>query len=98
MRSSYQPPDAVELFGDLPGWWIAGGWAIDLWLGQQTREHVDLDIVTLRTNQRVFWRRLQGWTSTLGSLPTSSSRGLDRASSLLLSTPCGVERHPPAPG
>ena len=69
MRSSYQPHDAVDLLGDLPGWWIAGGWAIDLWLGRQTREHVDLDVAALRGNQRIFWRRLEGWDLHLGTAP-----------------------------
>lgn len=59
----------MDLFGDLPGWWIAGGWAIDLWLGRQTRDHVDLDIATLRMNQRIFWRRLDGWDLHLGTAP-----------------------------
>lgn len=26
-------------------WWIAGGWALDLHYGQQTREHDDMDIL-----------------------------------------------------
>jgi hypothetical protein len=69
MESTLSPRDALDLFGDLPGWWIAGGWAIDLWLGKQTREHVDLDIATLRTNQRIFWRRLDGWDLHLGTAP-----------------------------
>ncbi|MBM7578639.1 hypothetical protein JOD21_001299 [Jeotgalibacillus terrae] len=29
-------------------WWIAGGWALDLYLGCQTREHSDIDVVILR--------------------------------------------------
>lgn len=33
-------------------WWaVAGGWAIDLWLGEQTREHHDLEVVVARTDQ-----------------------------------------------
>jgi len=63
------PVTRRSFFGDLPGWWIAGGWAIDLWLGKQTREHVDLDIATLRKNQRIFWRRLEGWDLHLGTAP-----------------------------
>jgi hypothetical protein len=69
MKSTHAPRDAKDLFGDLPGWWIAGGWAIDLWLGRQTREHVDLDIATLRKNQRIFWRRLEAWDLQLGTAP-----------------------------
>ena len=32
-------------------WGIAGGWAIDLFLGCETRPHADVDIATLRTDQ-----------------------------------------------
>lgn len=32
-------------------WCVAGGWAIDLFLGKQTREHEDLEIVVLREEQ-----------------------------------------------
>jgi len=69
MESSFTPRDAVDLFGDLPGWWVAGGWAIDLWLGRQTREHVDLDVATLRKNQRILWDGLDGWDLHLVTAP-----------------------------
>jgi aminoglycoside-2''-adenylyltransferase len=69
MRSTHTPQDARELFHDLPDWWIAGGWAIDLWLGRTTRDHLDLDIATLRRTQRVFWRRLAGWDLQLATVP-----------------------------
>ena len=32
-------------------WWVAGGWAIDLHLGRQTREHHDLDIGVFACDQ-----------------------------------------------
>jgi hypothetical protein len=33
-------------------WWaVAGGWALDLWLGQQTREHHDVEVVVQRQDQ-----------------------------------------------
>jgi len=69
MRSTSTPGDAVRLFGDLPDWWIAGGWAIDLWLGRRTRDHADLDIATLRRSQRAFWERLGDWDLHLGTAP-----------------------------
>jgi hypothetical protein len=57
-----QPSDVVSLFSPLTvGWWIAGGWAIDLWLGRQTRRHVDLDVAALRVDQARIWERLDGW-------------------------------------
>lgn len=34
-------------------WWaVAGGWAIDLWLGEQTREHHDIEVVVRGSDQR----------------------------------------------
>jgi len=40
-----RPDDAVELLRglDVP-WWIAGGWSLDLFLGYESRPHVDLDV------------------------------------------------------
>ncbi|HEU5381678.1 MAG TPA: hypothetical protein VFV38_40175 [Ktedonobacteraceae bacterium] len=42
-------------------WWIAGGWALDLFLGVQTREHEDLDVLFLRRDHHEIRARLQGW-------------------------------------
>jgi len=42
-------------------WWVAGGWAIDLFLGRKTREHADLDIAILRADQPALARLLAGW-------------------------------------
>ena len=48
---------AVMRRGDF--WWgIAGGWAIDLWLGEQTREHHDIEVVVRRDDQTVVWDAL----------------------------------------
>lgn len=53
---------AARLFHDLAGrWWIAGGWAIDLFLGRQTRDHADLDISILRADQARLSQLLRGW-------------------------------------
>ena len=36
------PEEAYDLFRQLEiPWWIAGGWAIDLFIGRQTRQHKD---------------------------------------------------------
>ena len=35
---------------DIP-WAVAGGWALDLFLGRQTREHADLDLAIWRSDQ-----------------------------------------------
>ncbi len=57
-----QPHEIAELFTEAPFlWWIAGGWAIDLFVGRQTREHDDIDVQVLRRDQHVVRAALQGW-------------------------------------
>ncbi|UCZ55094.1 hypothetical protein LGQ02_10370 [Bacillus shivajii] len=41
--------EVTETFNKIPiHWWIAGGWALDIYLGEETRGHEDIDIVILR--------------------------------------------------
>lgn len=42
-------------------WWIAGGWALDLFAGRQTRNHADIDVEVLRRDQMEVRRCLAGW-------------------------------------
>ena len=42
-------------------WWVAGGWAIDLFVGRQTRTHGDLDIAMRRRDQAKLRDCLDGW-------------------------------------
>jgi hypothetical protein len=42
-------------------WWIAGGWALDLFLGRQTREHEDIDVALLRRDQLALRAHLRDW-------------------------------------
>lgn len=42
-------------------WYIAGGWAIDLFLGHTTRKHNDVDIAILRKDQHAVRNYLAGW-------------------------------------
>ncbi len=41
--------------------WVAGGWALDLFLGRQTRPHVDTDIVIRRPDQARIAEAFPGW-------------------------------------
>lgn len=44
--------EVVDLMSGLQvPWWIAGGWAIDLFLGRQTRAHGDTDVLIRRDDQ-----------------------------------------------
>ena len=43
-----------------PGFWcIAGGWAIDLYIGRQTRAHEDLELVVLRRDFKLLFEQFQ---------------------------------------
>jgi len=54
-------------------WWaVAGGWAIDLWLGEQTREHHDIEVVIQRDDQTAVWDSLHnGWELSCIDPPNS---------------------------
>jgi hypothetical protein len=45
-------------------WWIAGGWAIDLFVDRITRAHDDVDVAVLRKDQHALQRHLAGWRLT----------------------------------
>ena len=42
-------------------WMIAGGWAIDLFLNRETREHSDLEIAIPRNQQQLLYAYLKDW-------------------------------------
>ncbi|MHB9025924.1 MAG: nucleotidyltransferase domain-containing protein, partial [Armatimonadota bacterium] len=54
--------EVVELMSGLATpWWIAGGWAIDLFLGRQTRTHADIDVLIRRDDQLIVQEYLADW-------------------------------------
>jgi len=55
-----RPVDVAATMLTLDVWWaVAGGWAIDLWLDRETREHHDIEVVVPRSDQ---WRVLEALT------------------------------------
>ena len=44
-----------------PGWFIAGGWAIDLYLGRVTRPHADIEVGIFRADQSALQDYFGGW-------------------------------------
>ncbi len=44
-----------------PSWVVAGGWAIDLFLGKQTRSHRDVEIAIFREDQAALHDYFNGW-------------------------------------
>jgi hypothetical protein len=54
--------EVAALLGGLPvRWWIAGGQAIDLFVGSSTRQHQDVDVAVLRPDQLTVQTHLDGW-------------------------------------
>lgn len=51
--------EVASLFADAPfPWWICGGWAIDGFLGHETRAHADIEVGVLRRDQCALYERL----------------------------------------
>lgn len=60
--SPLKPPAVATLLANINmPWWIAGGWALDLFLGCQTRPHGDLDVGVLRRDVTAVMANLLGW-------------------------------------
>jgi hypothetical protein len=54
--------EVTALFAGYPRpWFIAGGWAIDLFLGRVTRDHEDVDVAVLRRDQQDLRSQLERW-------------------------------------
>ena len=56
------PEDAASWFSSLTiPWWVAGGWALDLFLGRQFRTHGDFDVGVLRRDSPQLLAALSNW-------------------------------------
>lgn len=44
-----------------PSWFVAGGWAIDLFLGKETRPHQDIEVAIFRKDQIALHDYFEGW-------------------------------------
>jgi len=57
---AWRPEEAARVLEGLAApWAVAGGWALDLWCGEQTREHGDLEIAVPAVCYREVQARLQ---------------------------------------
>lgn len=65
MDESWEPLEIAEVvsrFESVPvPWWVAGGVAIDLFLGWETRPHADLDIEMFRSDREALFDAFAGW-------------------------------------
>ncbi|HEY4388128.1 MAG TPA: aminoglycoside adenylyltransferase [Ktedonobacteraceae bacterium] len=58
----WNPHEVSNCFSALTiPWWIAGGWALDLFIGGQTREHDDIDVQVLRRDQQTVRTLFGTW-------------------------------------
>src|SRR5271169_2186940 len=77
------PSAAVALMTALHSpWWIAGGWALDLFLGRVTRAHKDLDIGIFRKHAASVTAGLADWAffeAKAGVLSSLASGDMPRA-------------------
>ncbi|WP_373692384.1 nucleotidyltransferase domain-containing protein [Cohnella silvisoli] len=57
-------PEICTVFSEIPvTWCIAGGWALDLYVGKQSRKHDDVDVIILREEQLTAFQYLsKDWT------------------------------------
>ena len=44
-----------------PPWALAGGWAVDAWLGRVTRDHLDVDIAVFVNDHQALLEHFAGW-------------------------------------
>jgi hypothetical protein len=53
---------AAELMSTFPGrWFLCGGWAVDAWVGGQTRDHLDVDLGVFEGDLEALRLHLEGW-------------------------------------
>jgi hypothetical protein len=56
------PAQCADWFSTVAApWWVAGGWALDLYAGAQSRPHGDLDVGVLRRDAREVLAALASW-------------------------------------
>src|SRR2546426_8275085 len=60
---AFDPPRHVAAImrGFERPWFVAGGWALDLFLDRETRAHEDIEIAIFRRDQEAIWRHLSDW-------------------------------------
>jgi Aminoglycoside-2''-adenylyltransferase len=59
---AWSPKEVATLLAPVEApWYVAGGWAIDLFLGGQTREHADIEIAVPREPAVEVFKALDGY-------------------------------------
>jgi hypothetical protein len=91
------PTEAAAWLAPLPvRWWFAGGWAIDLHAGAQSRSHGDLDVGILRRDVREVLAAFSSWevyAAEAGVLTRLDAGALPRSSvNSLWCRPAGADQ------
>jgi hypothetical protein len=55
------PPEVAALFDGHGPWWLAGGYAIERFVGRTLRPHGDIDVLVLRRDQLRVQEALADW-------------------------------------
>ena len=74
-------------------WALCGGWAIEAWLGEITRPHLDVDIMIVYDDQRAIFEHLRGWH--LAAHDTDTLDGGEGWDGSELSYPAHLHGRPP---
>lgn len=68
--------ETLRLMGGFAApWGVAGGWALDLFLGCLTRPHSDVELAVLRDDQADLHSQFEGWTFTVSVPDGRGSHG-----------------------
>jgi hypothetical protein len=98
LSSSLDRPEPVARIAGLmstfrPRWFLCGGWAVDAWLGRQTREHGDIDITIFHDDQRAIFDHLAGW-QLVGHDPNVDGNTTEPWDGRILDLPAHIHARP----
>jgi hypothetical protein len=70
--SPLPPDELIGVMGTVEApWWLAGGWALDAFLGRVTRRHEDTDVLILRADHVRVRHALAEWDAHAADPPGS---------------------------
>lgn len=78
-------------------WFVCGGWAVDAWLGRQTRDHGDFDVSVFHDDQRALFEHLAGW-NLIAHDPNVAGAATEPWDGRPLDLPAHIHARPPGAG